>query len=334
MREDAKYKVVLQKLSGRLIALYGEGCDIEREVLNRIGAEVLEVDTSSEDEFTEAARDADAVVAFGSGIRFNRTVISSLQKCKIIAVPAVGFDHVDISAATDHDILVTNVPDVFIEEVADHTMALLLACWRRLITQDQMVRTGRWIDARPMLYRFPRVMGMTLGFVAFGNIPRAVSRRAKPFGLRMKAYDPHISELVMNEYGVEPITDLSELLQSADFISVHLPLSEETYHMISERQFRQMKPTAIFINTGRGRTVDEAALIEALQAGSIAFAGLDVFEKEPIDADNPLLKMDNVILTAHVASASSRMRPETRRRAAQEIARVLQGGKPIHPLNP
>jgi D-3-phosphoglycerate dehydrogenase len=334
MREDVKYKVVLQKLSGRLIALYGEGCDIEREVLNRTGAEVVEVDTSSEDEFAEAARDADAVVAFGSGIRFNPTVISSLQKCKIIAVPAVGVDHVDISAATDHDILVTNVPDVFIEEVADHTMALLLACWRRLITQDQMVRTGRWIDARPMLYRFPRVMGMTLGFIAFGNIPRAVSRRAKPFGLRMMAYDPHISELVMNEYGVEPITDLSELLQSTDFISTHLPLSEETYHMISEQQFRQMKPTAIFINTGRGSTVDEAALIEALQAGWIAFAGLDVFEKEPIDADNPLLKMDNVILTAHVASASSRMRPETRRRAAQEIARVLQGGKPIHPLNP
>jgi D-3-phosphoglycerate dehydrogenase len=274
------------------------------------------------------------VVAFGAGIRFSRAIIDALEKCKIIAVPAVGTDNVDISAATQRGIVVTNVPDVFIEEVADHTMTLLLASWRRLITQDNMVRTGRWLEARPMLYQFPRLLGRALGFVAFGNIPRAVARRARPFGLRMRAYDPNISELVMSQYGVEPIAELGELLESSDFISVHLPLSPETHHMIAEPQFRQMRSTAIFINTGRGQTVDEAALIKALQEGWIALAALDVLEREPVEPDNPLLKMENVILTAHVASASSRMRPETRRRAAQEIARVLQGGKPIHPLNP
>lgn len=184
-----------------------------------------------------------------------------------------------------------------------------------------------------MLYQYPRLLGETLGFVAFGNIPRAVARRAKTFGLRILAYDPYISELVMSQYDVEPITELSELLESSDFVSVHLPLTPETHHMISEREFQQMKSTAIFINTGRGPTVDEAALIKALQEGWIAFAALDVFEKEPVDLDNPLIKMENVILTAHVASASSRMVPETRRRAALEVARFLQGEKPISPVN-
>jgi D-3-phosphoglycerate dehydrogenase len=246
----------------------------------------------------------------------------------------VGYDHVDIKSAANRGIIVTNVPDVFIEEVADHTMALLLSCWRRLITQDKMVRTGRWLEARPMLYRFPRLSGSTLGFIAFGNIPRAVSRRAKPFGLRMLAYDPYISELIMNEHGVEPITELSLLLEASDFISAHLPLTEETHHMISEGEFKRMNPKAIFLNTGRGPTVDEAALIKALQEGWIAYAGLDVFEQEPVAPDSPLLMMDNVILTAHVASSSSRMPPETRRRAATEIARVLRRENPIHPVNP
>lgn len=329
----AKYKVVVQKFVGRMKVLYGEGFDIERDMMKRIGADLVEVDASSEEAYIEAARDADAVVAYGGGIRFNRTIISSLQKCKIIAVPAVGYDHVDIPAATENDILVTNVPDVFVQEVADHTMTLLLASWRRLMSQDNLVRTGRWLEARPMLYQYPRLLGETLGFVAFGNIPRAVARRAKTFGLRILAYDPYISELVMSQYDVEPITELSELLESSDFVSVHLPLTPETHHMISEREFQQMKSTAIFINTGRGPTVDEAALIKALQEGWIAFAALDVFEKEPVDLDNPLIKMENVILTAHVASASSRMVPETRRRAALEVARFLQGEKPISPVN-
>jgi D-3-phosphoglycerate dehydrogenase len=333
MNGEAKFKVVVQKLGGRQIAVYGEGYDIEREILERIGAQLVVVDAGSEEEYIEAAADADAVLSFGGGLRLTRNIISSLKKCKIIGVPSVGFDHVEIPAATDNGIIVTNVPDVFIEEVADHTMALLLASWRRLITQDDVVRTGRWLEARPMLYEYPRLTGLTLGFVAYGNIPKGVTRRAEPFGLRMLAYDPYISELTMTGRGVEPIADLSELLERSDIVSVHLPLSDETYHMISEPEFRQMKSTAIFINTGRGPTVDEPALIKALQEGWIAFAALDVLEKEPVDPDNPLIKMDNVILTAHVASASSRMPPETRRRAAREVALVLEGEQPIHPVN-
>jgi len=330
--EKAKYKVVVQKPPAAFTRIYEAARQMEREALDPIGAEIVAVEASSEEEFIEAARDADAII--GGGRRITRNVIQSLQKCRIISGGGVGFDYVDVEAATEHGIVVTNVPDVFIEEVADHTMTLLLACWRRLTLQDRIVRTSRWGEGRLMLSQIPRLRGQTLGFVSFGNIPRLVSRRAKPFGFRILAYDPYIHETVMGDYDVEPVTDLLELLEQADFVSMHVPFSPGTHHMFGEEQFRSMKPTAVFINTGRGSTVDEQALVKALREGWIAFAGLDVFEKEPVDADNPLLQMDNVIVTAHVASASSRMMPEARRRVGREIAQVLQGRRPMSPVNP
>ena len=313
--------------------VWGEPLYIEREILDQIEANLVETEAASEDEFIESAKDADAILSLGGGIKLSRKIIESLQNCKIIALPSVGFDTVDIAAATEKGIWVSNTPDVFIEEVADHTMTLLLASWRRLITQDNLVRTDKWVEARPMLNQYPRLNGQTIGFISFGNIPKAVSRRVKPFGLNMLAFDPFIHELDILEYGVEPVAQLSELLSRSDFVSAHLPLSKQTLHMISEAEFKQMKSTAVFLNTGRGNTVDEAAMIKALQEGQIAFAGLDVFDKEPIDPDNPLLKMENVILTAHAASASARMPVEARRRAAREAVRVLQGLAPISPVN-
>jgi D-3-phosphoglycerate dehydrogenase len=328
----AKYKVVVQKLPAAFVRIYGAAREMEREALEPIGAEIVEVEASTEEEFIEAARDADAII--GGGRRITPNVIRSLEKCRIIADSGVGFDYVDVPAATEKGIVVTNVPDVFIEEVADHAMTLLLACWRRLTLQDRIVREGHWPEGRAMLSGFPRLRGQTLGLISFGNIPRLVSRRARPFGLNILAYDPYIHEHFMNQYEVEPVTDLMELLERSDFVSMHVPLSPATRGILSEEHFRRMKPTAIFVNTGRGPTVDEKALIKALQEKWIAFAGLDVFEKEPVDADNPLLKMDNVILTAHVASASSRMMPEARRRVGREIAQVLQGRRPMSPVNP
>jgi D-3-phosphoglycerate dehydrogenase len=331
MNENA-FKVVAQKLPARCIPVFGEGFAIEEKILNAAGAKLLVIDTDSEDRYLEAAKDADALLVYAGGLQVGRKTIQSLERCKIIAVAAVGYDNVDIGAARDRNLWVTNVPDVFIEEVADHTLTLLLSAWRRLTVQDRMVRTGRWSEARPMLNRIPRLMGQTLGFISFGNVPKSVSRRAKAFGFHMMAYDPYISELTMFEHGVEPVTELSELLARSDFVSAHLPLSAETRHMLSEAQFRRMKPSAVFINTGRGATVDERALVKALKEGWIAGAALDVFETEPVEAANPLLAMENVILTAHAASASSRMPPETRRRAANEIVRVLKGGSPIFPV--
>ncbi len=329
----ADYKIVVPAFTSQMSAIWGDPLYIEKEILEGFGATLVEADPTRDEAFIRAAEDADALLIHGGGCKINRKIMDSLKNCRIIALPTVGFDNIDISAATENNIWVTNTPDVFIEEVADHTMTLLLACWRRLITQDRMVRTGRWMEARPMLNQYPRLTGATLGFIAFGNIPRAVSRRAKPFGFRLLAYDPYRSELDMIGYGVEPVSRLSDLLARSDFVSAHLPSSAETDRMISEDAFKQMKPTGVFLNTGRGATVDEAALIKALQEGWIAFAGLDVFETEPPDPDNPLLQMDNVILTAHAASASCRMPVDSRRRAAREIMRVLRGDPPISPVN-
>ena len=218
----------------------------------------------------------------------------------------------------------TNCPDTFIEEVADHAMTLILASWRRLVVQDQMVRKGEWAKARPMLYQFPRLMGMTLGFISFGHVARAVSKRAAPFGFQMLAYDPYIEELVMSEHGVQPV-GYDELLQRSDIISMHAPGTKDAHHLMKEQHFRKMKKTSLFVNTGRGSTVDEAAMIKALQEGWIAGAGLDVMETEPVGHNNPLLGMDNVILTAHVASASNRFDVARKRRVGAELALVLCG---------
>jgi D-3-phosphoglycerate dehydrogenase len=240
---------------------------------------------------------------------------------------------VDVDAATARGIPVTNCPDTFIEEVADHTMTLILASSRRLVVQDQMVRKGDWTKARPMLYQFPRLMGMTLGFISFGHVARAVARRAAPFGFQMLGYDPYIEELVMSGYGVQPV-GFEELLQRSDIVSMHAPGTREAHHLMKEAHFRKMKKTALFVNTSRGTTVDEAAMIKALQEGWIAGAALDVLETEPVSLENPLLIMDNVILTAHVASASSRFDIARKRRVGAEMALVLGGKWPRACVNP
>src|SRR6202011_2569994 len=164
---------------------------------------------------------------------------------------------------------------------------------------DRFVREGRWGDGRPLLSQYPRLMGRTLGLVGFGHVARAVAARAKPFGVRMLAYDPYIEELTMTQYSVEPAS-LTELLQWSDIVSMHAPATADARHLLTEHHFRLMKPEALFINTGRGSTVDEPALIKALQEGWIAAAGLDVFAQEPPDLTNPLLRMENVLLTPHV----------------------------------
>jgi D-3-phosphoglycerate dehydrogenase len=325
----AKFKVVTP--AGVTYSPTGAGYEYEMEALQPLGAEIVEITAKGEDEFVAAARDADALYAKGRPI--TRRIVEGLERCRIIALGSVGVDSVDVAAATAKGIPVTNVPDTFIEEVADHAMTLILSTFRRLVEQDRMVREGRWKEGRPQLLKIPRLMGLTLGFVAFGHVARAVAARARPFGVRMLAYDPFVEELVMSQYGVEPAS-LPEVLKAADIITNHLPSTPEAFHLLREEHFRQMKPTAIFVNTGRGATVDEPALIKALEQGWIAAAGLDVLEQEPPDTTNPLLKMDNVILTAHVASASARFDPARRRRVGAEIALALSGRWPRSCVNP
>jgi D-3-phosphoglycerate dehydrogenase / 2-oxoglutarate reductase len=323
----AKFKVVTPAGVGAGVPGYA----LEMEALGPLGAEIVEVAAKSDDDFAKAAREADALYAKGRPI--TRRIIEGLERCKVIALGSVGADSVDVAAATARGIPVTNVPDTFIEEVADHAMTLILATFRRLVVQDRLAREGRWREGRPMLYEIPRLMGQTLGFVAFGHVARAVAVRARPFGVHMLAYDPYIEELVMSQYGVEPVS-LTELLQRSDIVSMHAPATPNAHHLLTEEHFRSMKRSAIFVNTGRGPTVDEAALVKALEEGWIAAAGLDVLEQEPPAPTNPLLRMDQVILTAHVASASARFDPARRRRVGQELALVLSGRWPRSCVNP
>jgi D-3-phosphoglycerate dehydrogenase / 2-oxoglutarate reductase len=327
----AKFKIATP--AGASFTVAGGGYDYEMEPLEGIDAEIIE-GPADEDGFIAFAKDADAIYA--KGIRFSKKVVDGLpgpEKCRAIVLGSVGVDSVDVAAATARGMPVTNCPDTFIEEVADHALMLLLASFRRTIEQDRIVREGRWREGRPALLQVPRLMGQTLGLIAFGHVARAVAKRAKAFGLRVIAYDPFIEELVMVEHGVVPST-LEEVLSQSDFVSMHAPATPEAEGMLMEKHFRLMKKTAIFINTGRGPTVQEAGLIKALQEGWIAHAGLDVLEIEPPGNNNPILGMPNVTLSAHTASASARFDPARKRHVGRELALVLNGKWPMSCVNP
>ncbi len=323
-----KFRVVTPK--GASFTVAGGGYAFEKEALDPIGAEIVEA-PANEAEFIDAARTADAIYA--KGMPITKKIIDALENCKVITLGTVGVDSVDVKAATARGIPVTNVPDTFIEEVADHAMMLLLAGFRRLVEQDQMVR------ARPLGRGPPGAAEDTapdgadarLHLVRPGGARRREARRAVRLaddGLR----SVHRGTLI-SDHGVLPAT-LSEVLSQSDFVSMHAPARPEVHHMLGEKHFRQMKPSAIFINTGRGPTVDEEALIKALQEGWIAHAALDVLEKEPPSHNNPMLGMENVTLTAHVASASARFDEARKRRVGHELSLVLSGMWPVSCVNP
>lgn len=316
--------------AGASFTVAGGGYGYEMEALEGIDAEIVEC-PATEEGFIAAAKGVDAVYA--KAMKFSRRMIDALDTCRVITLGTVGVDYVDVAAATAKGIPVTNCPDTFIEEVADHAMMLLLAAHRRALDQDRMVREGRWAEGRPQVLQVPRLQGSTLGFIGFGRVARATAARAKAFGLRLMAFDPFLDELSIAAHGVEPAS-LSEVLTKSDFVSMHLPATPEAVGFLKEHHFKQMKKTAIFVNTGRGPTVVESALIKALQEGWIAGAGLDVFEIEPPKPDNPLLKMSNVILSPHNASASARFDPARKRRVGQELALVLSGRWPMSCVNP
>lgn len=308
-----------------------ERYSLELEALAPV-ADIVEVAADGPEAFVEAAREADAIIT-SWGIRIDEQIIRQLKRCVVIGVGSVGVDMVDVEAATAAGIVVTNVPDVFIEEVADHAMMLLLAAVRRTQIMGRMVVDGRWQEGRPLLNHVPRLFGQTLGLLAFGNVARCTARRAHAFGLRVIAHDPYVSELAISDAGVEPVS-FGELLERSDYLSVHAPLNDETRHLLNAAAFARMKRSAVIVNTARGGVIRESDLIDALKRGTIAAAGLDVLEVEPPEPDNPLLRMDNVILTPHVASATTRMRPETRRRVGREVALVLRGRWPMSCVNP
>jgi D-3-phosphoglycerate dehydrogenase / 2-oxoglutarate reductase len=303
----------------------------ELESLGAI-ADIVEVQASTRAEFVEGVRDADAIMTTW-GMRIDADVIGALERCVVIGVGSVGVDMVDVDAATAAGIVVTNVPDVFIEEVADHAMMLLLDAARMTPAMARLAAGGGWLEGRQVLSSRPRLLGQTLGLYGFGNVARCTARRARAFGLYVITHDPYVSELEITEAGVEPV-GFTELLERSDFVSIHTPHNAETEQAFDATALSRMKPTAILINTARGSIVDEPALIKALREGTIGGAGLDVLAQEPPEPDNPLLTMANVLVTPHVASATTRMRPETRRRVGREVAMVLRGRWPLSCVNP
>jgi D-3-phosphoglycerate dehydrogenase / 2-oxoglutarate reductase len=308
----------------------------ESEALAPLGVEIETLSPRDDAELLAAARDADVVVPMR--YRFGPELIAQLARCRLIPSGGIGVDQIDVPAATARGILVTNMADTFVEEVANHAWMLLLMVARRGVWLHQMTASNRWREALDQMYPIqrvpmPRVTGQVLGLVPFGRIPRAMARRAHGFGMTCLAYDPFVSPEVVAEHGVEAVS-LDELFRRSDVVSCHLPLTPETEHLIGEAQFAAMKPSAIFISTGRGKVVDEAALIRALQEGRIAGAGLDVLEQEPPAPDNPLLSMPNVTLSPHMASVSDVSAVERRRLIGRQIAAALQGEVPVGVVNP
>ena len=300
------------------------------EELDKVGAELaLLPRLDDEDEIIAQAKNADALIVVESPI--TRKVLSSLEKCTAVLRTGVGFDCIDVPAATDNGIAIINVPDLWTREVANQAMMLLLASNRKLLEQESSVRENRWMP------RIPAPVGPlhteTVGIVGLGRIGSAFARRIAAFEVELIAYDPFIDDEAFEAVGARSVS-FDELLAEADYISVHTPLDDGTFHLIDEEALRKMKPNAILINSSRGPVVDEGALITALQGGWILGAGLDVLEKEPPDADNPLLSMDNVVLTPHAAHYSELSMSLRPRRYGVEVAAVLDGRKPMNLVNP
>ena len=287
----------------------------------------------SDGETIEAIKGADVIIS--NGLPMPRQVIQEIDTAQAIVSMGHGFDQIDDNTATEKGIMVVNTAGFVTEEVANHTIMMLLVCAKKLTILHNLVRAGEWEAAtRENQSGLPPIDGQVLGLVGLGNIGRATARRAQVFGLEVIAYDPYCPPWDAKEYRVELVPSLDELASRSDYVSMHTPLNNETRKMIGGPFFQAMKPTAYFINTCRGATVDEQTLIRALQDGEISGAAVDAFEQEPVSPDNPLLKMDNVIVTPHNAGSSSRDIAAGHSQVGQEAARVLKGTWPMSLVNP
>ncbi len=311
---------VSREVHPRVLARLGDVCETRSWAgPGRCPAEVL----------VREAAEVDAVLGTE---RWTAAMMDKTPRLRLIALTAVGFDMVDVGSATARGILVTNTPDVLTETVADLTFALILAAARRVCESERWMRAGQW--------RTPGVSPMgrdvyqaTLGIVGLGRIGAAVAERARGFRMQVLYTDFVRRESLERAFGYR-FVDLATLLREADFVTLHVPLLPETKGMIGVAQFALMKPTAYLINAARGPVVDERALIQALQTGRIAGAGLDVFEEEPVDVANPLLKMENVVTLPHVGSATDATRQAMVDLATDNVLAVLQGKPPLTPVNP
>ncbi|TNJ66077.1 C-terminal binding protein [Paenibacillus hemerocallicola] len=318
----AKYKVLMADC-------IFEDHDFEKRMLETIDAELIVAPAKDEDTLAALAVDADAILATYAEI--TSKVLEHAKKCKIIARTGIGYNNIDVHAASEKGIMVSNVPDYCIGEVADHTLALMLTCLRKTAYLNQTVREGKWNVnlARPI----PRLDGLTVGLMGLGNIARAVVQRIQAFGMKAIAFDPFVSSYDVSLLAVEKAESLEQLAQRADVLTIHAPLTPSSKGAINSGIFNVMKKSAILINTSRGPIVNEKDLYEAIRVGKIAGCGLDVMEHEGEEVNSPLLKHENVIVTPHSAFYSSGSDIELREKAVEQIVLTFTSGHPSYWIN-
>ena len=306
----------------------------ERELLEAVAARIVEIEGESDEEILRCARECDALMVVGAYVR--AAVIEAMTRCKIISRMGTGTDKIDIPAATARGILVTNIPDFCTEEVADHTMALLLSAARRLDDFQRLARAGRpGTSAKFVLHRLSMC---TLGIVGLGRIGKAFARRARAFGMKILVTDPYITDEEVQAEGATR-RSLDELLPQVDFLCLLCPLTPETRGMLSMREMRRMKRGAVLINTSRGGLTDEDDLAQVLNEGTLGYAGLDVygcvnvFSPDGFPTDHPLFQCENVTMTPHVAAFSAEAMEDHRLRGTQPVVDVLSGRWPKNVVN-
>jgi glyoxylate reductase len=280
----------------------------------------------------EEARAADGLLTLLTDT-IDAELMDAAPRLRVVSNYAIGYDNIDVPAATERGIVVCNTPGILTDTTADFAFTLMASVARRVTEAEKYVRAGRWKTWGPMLCLGYDLHGTTLGLVGLGRIGAAVAKRASGFEMRILYFDVNRQPSLEQELGLV-FTDLETLLSESDFISLHTPLTSETYHMIGAEQFGLMKETAIFVNTSRGQVVDQAALYDALLSGSIAGAGLDVTDPEPLDPDDPLLELDSCLVVPHIASASIATRTLMATMAAENLVAGLQGRMPRNPVNP
>jgi len=302
----------------------------QREILEAAGARIEVLDERTEAAVADAVRGADGLVV-DSRTPVTAQVLGASETLRVVGRAGIGVDNVDLAAAAERDVTVVHVPDYCLDEVSTHALSLLLACVRNVPLQDRRTGEGTWDwrEGRPL----HRMRGRTLGLAGFGGIARRLASKLRAFGLEVVAYDPYVKATVMADYGVEEV-GFEALLDRLDYLSIHVPLYGETREMFSTDEFERMADHAVLVNTARGPVVDEAALLDALETGEIARAGLDVLESEPPDAENPLLAREDVVVSPHTAWYSEESRRDLSRSVASDVAAVLDGEAPTDPVDP
>ncbi|MDR9429420.1 MAG: C-terminal binding protein [Natronomonas sp.] len=298
--------------------------DLQRDILERYGAKAKSTITRTEDALLEELGDVAGLIV-DAGVPVTARVLENAPSLEVVGRAGIGVDNVDLEAAADLGVTVVHNPTYSIDEVATHALSLLLACVRRVPTYDRQTRSKGWDWAEGQPVR--RLQGSTIGFLGFGKIPRRLATMIQGFGCELLAHDPYLTENVVRTHNVE-LVGFEELLSRVDFLSIHVPYTDETEAMIDADALATMSDDAVLVNTARGPVVDTESLVVALEAGAIDFAGLDVTDPEPLPDDHPLLGLENAVVTPHVGWYSEASREQLSEEIAEDVGRVLIGETP------